>query len=429
MKKKRKRNQKTQELTKKRKIKEAKSDHDTNMEKRMEESHDFSHKLAKETHSMDKFEVMNQQMREIQTIQMKKAIENAKDTEYQLEKQEQANFKDDESFIERNAGELDASRLVTSEDQFLSILDQVLIKTDEKQKKKQQKEAKSATTATTTVSSSSRVAAAASGVKSKAKWTRKMAIHCDYVGVGEYGHEERLAQVCLVNELNECVYLQRIKLRENVTDYRTSETGLTGSSFDKQTKTLDQVKVELLELLADGNNAHMKKTLIGHNLTKFVGHLFGKYNVRFQRDIARFSPVYKCALPRTAEVANVTLDNVDATSIPDELAMESLSVMSAKFIGVAQEELEDPVLRAQCAMRIYKMFEKEFDSFFIDNPTIQTTTADKTLSGAGVKKKEKVQKSALVKKEKVNEVKHRVSVRKQLDNTIDSLLQQMKGST
>lgn len=495
MKKKRKRNQKTLELTKKRKINQAKSEHESTLEKKLSESTSFAHRLAQETHSMDKFQVMNQQIREIQVLHSKKALERSNDAEYLAEREEMAQLKDDESFIEPNAQNIDPSRLVTTESQLLNILDRVLVSNDEKQRSKASSSKKKLIGASSYDKNMHNTQDKKSVQSGKKLWTRKMAIHCDYVRVGEYGYEERLAQVCLVNELNECVYLQRIALKgEHITDYRTEETGLSASSFLSSSssssssssggggggasssngssgsssgsganvvgsttlKSLEQVRAELLEKLShvDGGgktvNVHKKKILVGHQLTKFVSDLFGKYNVQFQRDIARYSPIYKCALPRTLDVTSVVTapssssslsssnssdrpTEAASSSIPDELPVESLSVMAAKFVGVSQDALAaEPVLKAQCVMRIYKMFEKEYEAFYAKNALMQQVAApesDGALSGAGVKRREKVQKTEQNKKEKVGEVKHRVNVRKQLDNTIDALLQQMKGST
>jgi hypothetical protein len=364
----------------------------------------FLHRTSIVSGSADKYEIMSQQMREIQRLRNQRT---------QTEEEDEAEeFGDDESYIVRDASTLPDDRLVQTTEHELSILDQVLAQ-EEKQQQKQQ-------TATTTTT------------KNKKQVTNKIALHCDYVGTGEYGVDEKLAQVCLVNESGECIYLQQIEIFEDSTndksivDYRTKETGLSQKAFAKgNTKKLNVVRKEIMNKLGYELNTQAKKVLIGHNLSKHIKYLFGTYNVMFLRDIARYHPVYKSALPREGKDLNEIMSK--NSNIPDNLPVEDLKAMSSKYLGIT--DLVDPVSKTQCIMRIYKNFEGDFDAFFSKNTQVlKNTSFEEYEQPKTQKEKKRIAQQKRQDNAFTKEIGHRMNVRQQLDNTIDSLLHQLKNN-
>jgi hypothetical protein len=392
MKHKQKRKVRDEAVLKKQRIKHAKIEQEQLLEKKLEQSHNFTKNSAQEIGSFDKFEIMKQQIQEIHRMKSMQSDEEETDV-----------FADNESYIEQNGKHLNESRLVKSESHQLSILEQVLEKIEKKKKDKTSNFQQE--------------------IKKNKQYTKKMALYCDYVQIGEYAYQEQLAQVCLVNELNACVYLQRVRPEQEITDYRTDETGLTSISFT-YSKPLAEILQDLTSILIDATRAHKKRILIGHNLSHHIHHLFGKYNIQMQRDISLFSPVYKCALPRTPNAKSI-IENKD---IPDQLPIENLSTMTAKYIGITPDILmHDPVLKAQCIMRIYKMFEADYDAFFAKNAAIQQLNESNSIAKASSgNKKFNRGKSLQNKNQGIEEIKHRITIQHQLNSTIDSLLQQLK---
>lgn len=63
--------------------------------------------------------------------------------------------------------------------------------------------------------------------------TKKVAMDCEFVGIGPGGVENMLARVSLVNQFGHCVYDTFVKPTELIKDYRTHVSGVRPHNLKK----------------------------------------------------------------------------------------------------------------------------------------------------------------------------------------------------
>uniref|UniRef100_A0A182T4L4 RNA exonuclease 4 n=1 Tax=Anopheles maculatus TaxID=74869 RepID=A0A182T4L4_9DIPT len=163
--------------------------------------------------------------------------------------------------------------------------------------------------------------------------TNRIALDCEMVGIGPDGKEHMLARVSLVNEKCEIIIDQYVKPQETVTDYRTEISGILPEhiSHGVEFKTIR----ELVRQTIHG------KILVGHALKNDLLVLnlrHPKYNIR---DTSRFRPIAKKA---------------------GSFGTPSLKSIAYALLGEdIQEGSHDSVEDARAAMKIYMLFEKEWE--------------------------------------------------------------------
>lgn len=88
--------------------------------------------------------------------------------------------------------------------------------------------------------------------------TRVLALDCEMVGIGAFGHESRLASVSVCNDQGNSVYFSYAKPPRPVTDYRTKYSGIEPKHL-ADAPTAAQVQKEVKELVS----GHV---IVGHSL-------------------------------------------------------------------------------------------------------------------------------------------------------------------
>lgn len=88
--------------------------------------------------------------------------------------------------------------------------------------------------------------------------TRVLALDCEMVGIGAFGHESRLASVSVCNDQGNSVYFSYAKPPRPVTDYRTKYSGIEPKHLT-DAPTAAQVQKEVKELVS----GHV---IVGHSL-------------------------------------------------------------------------------------------------------------------------------------------------------------------
>uniref|UniRef100_A0A182NZR3 RNA exonuclease 4 n=1 Tax=Anopheles epiroticus TaxID=199890 RepID=A0A182NZR3_9DIPT len=163
--------------------------------------------------------------------------------------------------------------------------------------------------------------------------TDRIALDCEMVGIGLDGKDHMLARVSIVNEHGEVVIDCYVKPQETITDYRTDISGIRPEHVDRGAdfKTIR----ELVRQIIHG------KILVGHALKNDLMVLnlrHPKYNIR---DTARFRPIAKKA---------------------GSFGTPSLKSIAYALLGEdIQEGSHDSVEDARAAMKIYRLFEKEWE--------------------------------------------------------------------
>lgn len=163
--------------------------------------------------------------------------------------------------------------------------------------------------------------------------TNRVALDCEMVGIGYDGKEHMLARVSIVNEQGEIIIDRYVKPQETVIDYRTEISGIRPEhiSHGVDFKTIR----ELVRQIIHG------KILVGHALKNDLLVLnlrHPKYNIR---DTSRFRPIAKKA---------------------GSFGSPSLKSIALALLGESiQDGSHDSVEDARAAMKIYMLFEKEWE--------------------------------------------------------------------
>jgi hypothetical protein len=233
----------------------------------------------------------------------------------------------------------------------------------------------------------------------KNKKKTKYGVYCEYVGVGEYGMREAVAQICIASDDGKIVYQQYIKTSEPITDYRDKKPNdfLHGVTLNKAKQDIEALEVHL-------------GVIIGLHIARDISILFTKGatpSLDQIRDVSLYDPIEK---RQTKSTPKPKRDGDDA----------ELQHLGTRYIGLEKNALKTISSKAKAVLRIYKSFEKEYDSFF-HSPDGKRIVAESKVIPAPVathKKKQPVDRRA--------ELEAKVNVRKTLDDQIDLLMRQIK---
>ncbi|KZS03954.1 putative RNA exonuclease 4 [Daphnia magna] len=176
-----------------------------------------------------------------------------------------------------------------------------------------------------------------SGLNGKStELTKVLALDCEMVGIGNEGKESALARVSIVNQHGECIYDKFVLPGEEVTDYRTSFSGIRPHNL-KNAIQLGIVCHEVAEILKG-------RILIGHGLNHDLEVLMIKHPKSNIRDTSRFK-VFR-------SVVNG--------------ATPSLKRLAQQFLGIEIQTGEhSSVQDAQAALRLYTMFHQQWEADLI----------------------------------------------------------------
>lgn len=163
---------------------------------------------------------------------------------------------------------------------------------------------------------------------------------CEMVGVGENGVDSILARVSIVNEHCECVYDKYVRPTEEVTDYRTKVSGIRPSDLKKDHAYPFKIVQKEVADLIDGH------ILVGHALHNDLEVLFLSHSKKKIRDTQKASKIFRAVCP--------TLSG----------GLQSLKNLVKQLLGIdIQEGEHNSIQDAQAAMRLYKTYKKEWESF------------------------------------------------------------------
>ena len=158
--------------------------------------------------------------------------------------------------------------------------------------------------------------------------TERLALDCEMVGVGPRGSRSALAQVAIVNEREQPVYVCYVKPTETVTDFRTRFSGVRPFHL-KHALPFERVQKEVSALLE-------RRLLVGHALHNDLKALGLSVPRSQQRDTACYPPYRK---------------GVGNGSRP-----QSLKVLSAQYLGwVIQTGEHSPLEDAVASLRLYQL--------------------------------------------------------------------------
>uniref|UniRef100_A0A182LVN1 RNA exonuclease 4 n=1 Tax=Anopheles culicifacies TaxID=139723 RepID=A0A182LVN1_9DIPT len=166
-----------------------------------------------------------------------------------------------------------------------------------------------------------------------AEVTDRVALDCEMVGIGLDGKEHMLARVSIVNEQGAVIIDHYVKPQETVIDYRTDISGIRPEHIANGVE-FNTVR-ELVRQIIHG------KILVGHALKNDLLVLnlrHPKYNIR---DTSRFRPIAKKA---------------------GSFGTPSLKSIAFALLGEdIQDGSHDSVEDARAAMKIYLLFQKEWE--------------------------------------------------------------------
>jgi DNA polymerase III epsilon subunit-like protein len=120
--------------------------------------------------------------------------------------------------------------------------------------------------------------------KDDPRLTPILAIDCEMVGVGSDGKTSVLAQVCVVNDRMETVYVTYVKPKERVTDYRTWVSGVEpkhlrkAPSFESVVKTVSDIT--------------LNRVIVGHALKNDLHAMMLDHPKSLIRDTSKY-PAYR----------------------------------------------------------------------------------------------------------------------------------------
>jgi hypothetical protein len=233
------------------------------------------------------------------------------------------------------------------------------------------------------------------------KKIKKFAVACEYVGVGEFGMREALAQTCIVADDGRVLYQKFVKVNEPITDYRDKKANdfTTGEPLNKIRQDIAELRVHL-------------GAIVGLHIGKDVSILFNKGAspaLDQLRDIALYDPIDKQVRSST----NAKRDGDEA----------ELQALGTRYIGLEKNGLKTIATKAQAVLRIYKSFEKDYDAFF-QSPDGKRVLAESKLTPSKDKQTNKKGKKTTVDRRK--ELEGKVNMRKTLDDQIDLLMKQIK---
>jgi len=117
--------------------------------------------------------------------------------------------------------------------------------------------------------------------------TDVLALDCEMVGVGEGGVESMLAQVCVINEHGNTVYLSYSRAYKTVTDYRTHVSGILPRHVEgSSVREFADVKRDVAELIKG-------RIVVGHALENDFSALQLHHPREDTRDTAKWRPLLR----------------------------------------------------------------------------------------------------------------------------------------
>lgn len=117
--------------------------------------------------------------------------------------------------------------------------------------------------------------------------TDVLALDCEMVGVGEGGVESMLAQVCVINEYGNTVYLSYSRAYKTVTDYRTHVSGILPRHVEgSSAREFADVKRDVAELIKG-------RIVVGHALENDFSALQLHHPREDTRDTAKWRPLLR----------------------------------------------------------------------------------------------------------------------------------------
>ncbi|KAH8360356.1 RNA exonuclease 4 [Drosophila serrata] len=122
-------------------------------------------------------------------------------------------------------------------------------------------------------------------IRKKAQRNCYLAMDCEMVGVGHNGNDDMLARVSIVNRVGEVLLDKHVKPRLEVTDYRTSVSGIRPHDIANG-EDFDVVQDEVVKLLHG-------RILVGHALRNDLAVLNIRHPFEHIRDTSRYKPLCK----------------------------------------------------------------------------------------------------------------------------------------
>ncbi|EDO49943.1 predicted protein, partial [Nematostella vectensis] len=163
--------------------------------------------------------------------------------------------------------------------------------------------------------------------------TKKIAIDCEFVGVGSEGAKHMLARVSIVNSHGRVVYDKYVAPEERVIDYRTAVSGIRSLDL-KDAPDFKTVQKEVSDILQG-------RIVIGHALKHDLQVLFLAHPRKDIRDTSKYKPFQK---------------------IVQVLKHPSLKKLSKEILhSIIQEGEHCSIQDAQAAMRLYCLHKREWE--------------------------------------------------------------------
>ncbi|XP_016974539.1 RNA exonuclease 4 [Drosophila rhopaloa] len=122
-------------------------------------------------------------------------------------------------------------------------------------------------------------------IKKQAQRNRFLAMDCEMVGVGHNGQDDMLARVSIVNRVGHVLLDKHVKPRKEVTDYRTSVSGIRPQDIANG-EDFVAVQDEVVKLLHG-------RILVGHALGNDLAVLSIRHPFENIRDTSRYKPLCK----------------------------------------------------------------------------------------------------------------------------------------
>ncbi|KAH8872808.1 RNA exonuclease 4 [Schistosoma japonicum] len=166
--------------------------------------------------------------------------------------------------------------------------------------------------------------------------TRRIAMDCEFVGVGFEGKDDALARVSIVNQFGHTLLDTFVRPEERVVDYRTRFSGIRPRDLRKNgpARSFTDVHKEVAELIKN-------KILVGHSILKDLKVLRLSHPRRLIRDTSRYRP----------------FRDLFSGRIP------SLKALTQKVLGVnVQIGEHDSVEDARATMRLYTSVKRVWES-------------------------------------------------------------------
>lgn len=122
-------------------------------------------------------------------------------------------------------------------------------------------------------------------MKKKAHRNRILAMDCEMVGVGHNTRDDMLARVSIVNRMGHVLLDKYVKPRKEVTDYRTSVSGIRPQDIANG-EDFAAVQNEVVKLIHG-------RILVGHGLRNDLAVLGIRHPFHDIRDTSRYKPLCK----------------------------------------------------------------------------------------------------------------------------------------